>query len=108
MTSTMTLDDISRQLGKGDSFNIEVHAVELALYVPYLIADNQRHPLTDKSGHSLRYPSRYAALRALKQTGLATVDVIHVSPYDEMIGVQSSPGQSEMRERVALAHIGDV
>ncbi len=103
----MTLDDISKQLNRGGGLDIEVHAVELALYVPYLFTDEQRLPLTDKRGKPLYYPSRYAALRALKHTGLKTVDVVHVSAYDEMIGMPTAASSNEMRERVDVALVGD-
>jgi len=101
----MTLDEVSRSVSEGSALEVEVRSVELAIYVPYLVEGAQRLPITDKQGKALLYPSRYAALRALKHTGLAHADVVHISAYDEMIGVPSTPGQNEMRERVLLGSL---
>jgi len=101
----MTLNDIEREVSRGAPPRIEVHSVELALFVAYSIHDGRKAPVTHKRGKTLNFPSRYAALRAFKATGLTQLEMVHVSPYDEMIGVPSTPGQSEMREVIELADV---
>ena len=103
----MTLSDLSTLLASGGQPAVEVRSVDLSLVVAYVVTADGREPLTNARGQTLQYPSRFAALRALKQTGLTSVEAVHVSAYDEMIGVSSQTGVSEMRERIQLAHISD-
>ena len=98
----MTLDELTQRISADRAPAVELRAVELSLYIPFTIEDEQRTPLQDRRGDSLAYPSRYAALKALATTGLRAVEVVHISAYDEMVGVDSVPGQSEMREPVNL------
>lgn len=102
----MKLSELKASILRGQPVAIELHSVELALYVPYRKQGDTLLPLLDEAGHVVKYRSRYAGLKALQTLGLQTAEVVHVSPYDEMIGLDSTPGQSEMRETVDLTRVG--
>ena len=98
----MNLNDLQQAIANNTAPAIEVRAVELSLYVPYYLSDEDRLPLCDAKDAPLKYPSRYAALHALAKTGLQRVTVVHASAYDEMIGMDTQVGQNEMTEQVSL------
>lgn len=102
----MKLSELRSSVSLGQRVAVELHSVELALYVPFVKQAQTLLPLLDEAGQVIKYRSRYAGLKALQATGLETADVVHVSPYDEMIGIDSTPGQSEMRETVDLTRVG--
>ncbi|MEM6999220.1 MAG: DUF6482 family protein [Pseudomonadota bacterium] len=84
---------------------VEVHSMELALYVIMALIDGELCPVYDSQGEPLKYSSRYAALKALKNAGLSHADFVHKSTYDEMIGAPSVAGGAEMRESIDLARV---
>ncbi len=100
----MTLKEVRKLLRAGGHINIELHAVDLAIYQVFQRFSDRLTPVTDKGG-SLRFPSRYAALKALAELGLDEVEFVHRSAYGEMIGTESPFGETEMRQRVRIAHL---
>jgi len=74
-----------------------------------VVQESSRIKLGEVRPKPLRFPSRHAACQALKATGLATVQFVHRTAYDEMIGLESSASRGEMRELIDLRDInGDV
>ncbi len=106
----MTLNDLKRRIAaSGDATGegapvVEVHGVDLALYLLYCREGDFMVPIT-KGSRALRFQSRYAALKALKNIGLRRADFVHTSAYDEMIGLDSTDSRAELRETINLDHI---
>jgi hypothetical protein len=102
----VTLKEIRNLVGAGGHISIEVHAVDLAIYQVFQRFSGRLTPVTDKN-KSVRFPSRYAALKALAELGLDEVEFVHRSAYGEMIGTESPFGETELRQRVRIAHLRD-
>ena len=98
----MTLAELATLISGGGHVEVEVHAIDPMIYVAYLVSGERRHPLTERGRRARRFPSRYAAMRALAQTGLPEAVFVHRSPYGEMIGLEGNADENEMRERVPL------
>jgi hypothetical protein len=98
----MTLAELTTLISSGGHVEVEVHAIDPMIYVAYLVSQGQRRPITERGNRARKFPSRYAATRALSQTGLSEAVFVHRSPYGEMIGLDGSADESEMRERVLL------
>ena len=100
----MTLQEIRNLVAAGGHVSIEVHAVDLAIYQVFQRFSGRLIPVTDRK-KSVRFPSRYAALKALAELGLDEVEFVHRSAYGEMIGTESPFGETELRQRVGIAHL---
>lgn len=98
----MTLDEIRRMVAGGRRPSLEVHAIDPMIYLVFECASDTLTPITDRNGQTLRYPSRFAALNALQQTGIPEVDFVHRSAYGEMVGLEDAGDSSEFRQRVRL------
>ena len=101
----MTPEQIKSLIRAGDHIDLEVHAVDVAIYQVFAHSDEQLTPVLNSSGQSLTFPSRYAALQALAELGVDSVEFVHRSAYGEMIGMETSEDQSEMRQPVRIAHL---
>ena len=99
----MTLTELQRNIASGATLQIELHALEQVLYMPYLRQGDDLQPLRDGRGQVLKYPNRERALIALARTGLEHADFVHRSPYGEMIGTDTENQNTELRERIDLA-----
>ena len=102
-TKPLTLKDLERAVAAGQTPDLEVHGVELSLYLSYQRDGEQLTALCDRHGKTLRYKSREHALRALADIGVTTVDFVHRSVYSEMIGVEGDMAQTELRESLSLS-----
>ena len=102
----MTLKEIGNLSRSGGHVSIEVHAVDPSIYQIFQRFSGRLLPVTDKD-RSARFPSRYSALKALADLGLDEVEFVHRSAYGEMIGAESPYEHTELRQRVAIAHLRD-
>ena len=102
----MTLNELKRAVAADPQLVplVEVHSVDLALYVAYCRHGERMTPVTS-GARALRFKSRYAAFKALKGVGLTEVEFVHRCAYDEMIGMPSADNGAEMRETINLQHI---
>jgi len=79
----MTLAELRRTVARGNHPEIEVHSVEGVIYVVHVDDDVLTEPRSDRA---MRFPSAFAAARALGRVGIEAGWLVHASPYDEMIG----------------------
>ena len=100
----MTLKEIANLISAGGHISLEVHAVDPAIYQVFQRFSGRLVPVMDKD-QSLRFPSRFSALKALADLGLDEVDFVHRSAYGEMIGMETPHDQTELRQRVQIAHL---
>ena len=100
----MTLKEIANLVRAGGHISIEVHAVDPAIYQVFQRFSGRLVPVTDKD-RSLRFPSRFSALKALADLGLDEVEFVHRSAYGEMIGMETPYDQTELRQRIRIAHL---
>jgi len=99
----MRLEDIRKSLRDGEAVRLEVHALSASVYQVFQHTRNGIVPVTMRGGRSMLYRSRYAALQALADIGLDQVDCVHRSAYGEMIGMDGSLPETELRESVPIA-----
>ena len=99
----MNLSELENALSRGDSPEIEIHAIE-HMYITYLRAGEELIPLVNHKQQTLKYKSRYQALSALAETGLDAVDFVHRSAYGEMIG-SAEAGETELRQTIDLNRV---
>ena len=97
-----TLNELTRLAAAGAALPVEVHAVDPMIYVLFLRRGEHLDPMQDGRGTSLQYRSRHAALKALREAGLAEVDFVHRSAYGEMIGVEGTSSDTELRQTIRL------
>jgi hypothetical protein len=102
----MTLKEIGKLSKAGGHASIEVHAVDPSIYQIFQRFSGRLVPVTD-SDRSARFPSRFAALKALADLGLDEVAFVHRSAYGEMIGAESPYELTELRQKVSIAHLRD-
>ena len=100
----MTLKEIETLMKAGGHVAIEVHAVDLSIYQIFQAFSGRLIPVTSKGKNAL-FRSRFSALKALADLGLDEVDFVHRSAYGEMIGIESPFNQTELRQRVRIAHL---
>ncbi len=102
----MTLTQLRRNLASGQAPEAEVISVEGMIY---LVRIDAEHMLTasEEDSAPLRFPSAYAAGRALQQAGLGVAWLVHHSPYDEMVGRadEGLPQPKPLRTRMAIAEL---
>ncbi|MEM7078317.1 MAG: DUF6482 family protein [Pseudomonadota bacterium] len=99
----MNLNRIAKLIAAGEIPLLELHAVDPMIYVVFCKEGEQLRPLHDTAGDVLKFRSRFAALQALREAGVAGVQFVHNSPYDEMIGLPSARGPgAAMREFIEL------
>ncbi len=98
----MRLTDLSDAIAAGQAPIVELHGVDPMIYVAFARSADGLAPLKDDEERVLKYPSRHAACTALRETGLASVQFVHRSAYDEMIGLSSVDGGAELRELLTL------
>ena len=103
----MTLNDVRAATAAGKMLEIELHAIEQVMYVPFVRVSGQLEPLRDRRNDSLKFPSRFRALQVLAKTGLDTVMFVHRTSYAEMVGAPADDGASEMRQPLAIASFRD-
>jgi len=78
------LAHIRKRVGAGEALpEPEIHSVEGVVYVVQI---GDEIVTGGRDGVPLRFPSVYAASRALGRAGLERGWLVHASPYDEMIG----------------------
>jgi hypothetical protein len=99
----MTLKELGQTIASGDSPEVEIHAIDLMIYLVYSVTGERKTPLHDARGQTQKFPSRYAAQRALQDAGVATATFVHRSAYGEMIGTEGSIADTELRETIELA-----
>lgn len=102
----MTLREIGNLCRAGGHISLEVHAVDPSIYQVFQEFGGRLLPVTDRNGN-VRFPSRYAAMKALADLGLDQVAFVHRSAYGEMIGSESPQEQTELRQQVSIAHLRD-
>ena len=98
----MDLQAISQMLSRGLQPSVEVHAVDPSIYLIYCKIGEQLKPLLRRDGSILKYCSRSAATRDLREAGLKNVEFVHRSAFEEMIGVAENAQPTEHRERIKL------
>jgi hypothetical protein len=97
----VTLSELKRRVARGDSPEPEIHSVEGVVYVVHVDDD----VLTDtRDRQTLRFPSLFAASRALGRAGLERGWLVHASPYDEMVGRpdEADPRPAPLRTPVSF------
>ena len=99
----MDVRKLSALLSDGSAPAVEVHAIDPSIYLVYCRIDEQLTPLLDARGHRLKYRSRSAAMQYLRKTGVRTVDFVHRSAFEEMIGINHNARPTEHRETLTLA-----
>ncbi len=97
----MHLNGLKNAIARNEAVQVELHAAEQVLYIPFLRNGDSLQPL-HANNTTLTFPSRSKALVALAQTGLRSVDFVHRSSYGEMIGTEGSIANTEFRQRVDL------
>lgn len=97
----MTLTELTDLCTSGIPVEVEIHALTPMMYVVYRVDGDQRSPLRDDR-EALSFPSRAAAVDALRQTGLDEATFLHNSAYGEMIGLEGSGASTEFRETISL------
>ena len=97
----MTLKEIETLMRSGGSVQLEVHAVDAAIYLVFQRFGERLTPVSNGNSR-LRYTSRYAALKAMADAGVPEVDFVHKSAYGEMIGLETPHDATEMRQTVDL------
>ena len=95
----MTLEDIRKE---PHGLNLEVHAVDPMIYMVFEAREQRLIPLVNKQGQSVSFPSRFAALSALKDAGVQTVSFVHRSAYGDMVGLDGSAADTELRQQLKL------
>lgn len=95
----MTLDELK---DRWPQVNVELHGVDLSLYLLYIAKGDVLEPVTDRRGNTLRFASDYAARKALREAGVSQFDFVHSSPYGEMVGMQGSAADTQMRMTINL------
>ena len=98
----MDLQALSQMLSSGFQPQVEVHAVDPSIYLIYCKIGEQLKPLLRRDGSILKYRSRSAATRDLREAGLKTAEFVHRSAFEEMIGVAENGQPTEHRERINL------
>ena len=98
----MDLQAISQMLSRGLQPSVEVHAVDPSIYLIYCKIGEQLKPLLRRDGSILKYRSRSAATRDLREAGLKNVEFVHRSAFEEMIGVAENGQPTVHRERIKL------
>ncbi len=81
---------------------LEVHAVDPMIYLVFASSGDKLLPVTGKRGKRLSFPSRFAALHALREAGVASVTFVHRSAYGEMIGLADQGETNELRQVISL------
>jgi hypothetical protein len=102
----MNLKEIESLMKAGGHITVEIHAVDLSIYQIFQRFSGRLIPVTSKGKNAL-FRSRFSALKALADLGLDEVDFVHRSAYGEMIGMESPFDQTELRQRVRVAHLRD-
>ena len=98
----MTLSELRRLIGSGAAPELELHAVDPAMYLVFRRAGETLIPLCRRPGDTLKFTSRFAALKALAGTGAPEVLFRHVSAYGEMIGMPEEAEPPVLEERIRL------
>ena len=97
----MTLTELQALIRANNCPSLEVHGVDASIYLVFVRDREHLRPLTER-GANLSFRSRYAALKAMADVGISQVDFVHRSAYGEMIGVENSHGDTELRQTVDL------
>ena len=95
----MTLDEVK---DRWPDVSVELHGVDLSVYLLFTVTDDALEPITDRRGNSLQFTSDYAARTALRDAGVTQFDFVHSSPYGEMVGMEGSAADTEMRITINL------
>ena len=96
----MQLKELAAAVEAGQSPTVELHALEQVVYVAFVVENGERKPIKAPRGQTMQWPGRYQAMRVLASTGLSSLEFVHRTGYDEMIG--SAGSQAEMREQLSL------
>ena len=102
----MTLSELRRGVARGTLHEIEIHSIEGVVYVVHVDDDL----LTESRGsRAMRFPSAFAAARALGRVGARDGWLVHASPYDEMIGRpdEGNARPAPLRTRLRFPAPGD-
>ncbi len=95
----MTLDELAVL---APDIAVELHGVDLSFYMLFVVQGDSLLPVVDKQGKSVRFTSQYAARTALREAGFSRFEFVHRSAYGEMVGLDTSHGNTEMRLTVSL------
>ena len=98
----MTLKELRQKHSRGSQEAVEIISVEGAVY---LVRLGKEHILTGPDDRQpIRFPSAWAAGRALGEAGLSEGWLVHASPYDEMIGRpdEALPRPAPLRTRMTF------
>ena len=102
MGQSLTLDGLAARVRGSDTPALELRGVDPMIYVIYALQHDSRAPIVDRNGKALAFRSRGAALEALRECGVTSIDFVHRSSYGEMVGLEEPPGSNELRERLVI------
>ena len=99
MPKEISFDQLKHRLETENSQpEIEIHSVDLSIYIAYLREQECLTPLADDK-HITRFPSQYAVQRKLAECGIKQATLIHRSAYSEMVGLAAEGASAtELRQ----------
>ena len=83
----MQIKQLAPQLALDATAIVELHAIDPIVYVLYLSNSLGRQPVRDKEGKTIIYRSQNAARKDLIDNGVTTFDFVHMTAYDEIVGM---------------------
>jgi len=92
----VSLDDLPEHM------LLEVHAVDPMIYLVFAASGESLLPVSGRLGKRLSFPSRSAALHALREAGITSVTFVHRSAYGEMVGLADQGETNELRQVIPL------
>ncbi len=87
------LDDL---LQFGGEYDLTIRSIDLALYQAEVELGGRSRLLCDKGGRPLRFRTLQAAREAVAPLAARSLQLIHQSAYDEMIGQPLREGSNAM------------
>ncbi len=98
----MQIKQLAPQLALDPTAIVELHAIDPIVYVLYLSNSLGRQPVRDKKGKTIIYRSQNAARKELIENGVTTFDFVHMTAYDEIVGMPEWGARQEQRRTVNL------
>ena len=96
---------ISLEKARREAVPFELAEVESLMgigYYCYLCTPEGRHLLVGESGEALRLPALHQAKALLRQLPIRRAELVHRSPYGEMIGQSGDQSDTDMRLPISL------
>ena len=98
----MQIKQLAPQLALDATAIVELHAIDPIVYVLYLSNSLGRQPVKDKKGKTIIYRSQNAARKDLIDNSVTTFDFVHMTAYDEIVGMPEWGARQEQRRTVKL------